>query len=75
MALGAPKIATAEELKKALPFVAVGSGANKLAAEIGCKVLNKISPTAVSVGRVALSRLDHPMPASPLYLREADVTV
>ena len=75
VAVGAPKIATSKQLKKALPFVAVGSGANKLAGEIGCKVLNKISPTAVSVGRVALERLDHPMPASPLYLREADVTV
>ena len=75
VAVGAPKIATAKQLKKNLPFIAVGSGANKLAGEIGCKVLNKISPTAVSVGRVALERLDHPMPASPLYLREADVTV
>ena len=75
LALGSPKIATAKQLKRSLPFVAVGSGANKLAGEIGCKVLNKISPTAVSVGRVALTRLDHPMPASPLYLREADVTV
>ena len=75
VAVDAPKIATGKQLKKALPFVVVGSGANKLAGEIGCKVLNKISPTAVSVGRVALTRLDHPMPASPLYLREADVTV
>lgn len=75
LALGSPKITTAKQLKKSLPFVAVGSGANKLAGEIDCKVLNKISPTAVSVGRIALSRLDHPMPASPLYLREADVTV
>ena len=74
-ALGTPKIATAHQLKKALPFTAVGSGAMQLSSEIGCKVLNKISPTAVSVGRIALSRLDHPMPASPLYLREADVTV
>ena len=74
-AVDVPKIATAKQMKKALPFTAVGSGANKLAGEIGCKVLNKISPTAVSVGRVALERLDHPMPASPLYLREADVTL
>ncbi|MGN0919659.1 MAG: tRNA (adenosine(37)-N6)-threonylcarbamoyltransferase complex dimerization subunit type 1 TsaB [Alphaproteobacteria bacterium] len=75
VALGAPKIATAKQLKKALPFVAVGSGANQLAGEIGCKVINKISPTAVSVARIALERLNHPMPAAPLYLREADVTV
>ena len=75
VAVGTPKVATDKQLKKALPFVAVGSGANKLAREIGCKIINKISPTAVSVGRVALTRLDHPMPASPLYLREADVTL
>ena len=70
-----PFIATAEQLKKELPFTAVGSGASKLAEEINCSVLDKISPTAVAVGRVALTRLDDPLPASPLYLRDADVTV
>ena len=75
MPVGHPKIATAKQLKKVLPFTAVGSGATALANEIGCKVLNTISPTAVSVGRVALARQEHPMPASPVYLREADVTV
>ena len=75
IALESPHIATLEQLKKALPFTAVGSAALQVSSEIGCKTLNKISPTAVSVGRIALTRLDHPMPASPLYLREADVTV
>ena len=75
VALDKPHIASSKELKKSLPFVAVGSGASKLAEEIECKVLNKISPTAVSVGRVAMTRLECPLPATPLYLREADVTV
>ena len=71
----APFIATADQLTNDLPFTAVGSGAKRLADEINCQILDKISPTAVSVGRVALTRMDAPLPATPLYLREADVTV
>lgn len=70
-----PHIETEEQLKKTLPFTAAGDGALTLTKKIGCKVIDKISPSAVSVGRVALSRMDHPMPAVPLYLRDADVTV
>ncbi len=70
-----PHIETSAQLKKKLPFTAVGDGAEMLSKKIGCKTLDKISPSAVSVGRVALMRLDHPMSAVPLYLRDADVTV
>ena len=75
VASGKPRIATFEQLKKELPFVAVGSGAKDLAKKIKCKVLDKISPTAVCVGRVALARIDNPLPPTPIYLRDADVTV
>lgn len=73
--LDQPHIETEEDLKKKLPFTAVGDAAEQLAQRIGCDFIDKISPSAVSVGRVALSRLKHPLPATPLYLRDADVTV
>lgn len=74
-AIGSASIQTGEELKKQLPFFAVGSAAEVLHEEIGCDVIQTISPVAVSVGRVALSRLDKPLPPEPIYLREADVTL
>lgn len=73
--LNAPAVQSAEELKKQLPFTAVGDGALKLAEEIGCNVAMKAQSGAVSVALKALSRLDNPLPAEPLYLREADVTI
>lgn len=74
-ACSVPAVQSAEQLQQKLPFTAVGSGALKLSEEIGCPIIQKISPIAVSVGKVALSRLDNPMPADPLYLRDADVTL
>ncbi len=70
-----PAVLTTEQLKEKMPFAVVGSGADRLQSEIDCAVIQKISPVAVSVGKVALSRLDKPMPAQPLYLRDADVTL
>ncbi len=73
--LDMPHVETVAQLKKKLPFTAVGDGAEQLAKRINCQVIDNISPSAVSVAKVAMSRLDHPMPANPLYLRDADVTV
>lgn len=70
-----PVVRSAEQLKALLPFTAVGDGALKVQAETGCNVTEKISPSAVSIGKVALSRLDDPLPPEPLYLRDADVTL
>lgn len=69
------KTHSADNLKSVLPFVAVGDGAEKLSAEIGCDVLQKTVPSAVAIGKIALSRLETPLPPEPLYLRDADVTV
>ncbi|MBQ9738981.1 MAG: tRNA (adenosine(37)-N6)-threonylcarbamoyltransferase complex dimerization subunit type 1 TsaB [Alphaproteobacteria bacterium] len=69
------KTHSANDLKSDLPFVAVGDGAEKLSAEIGCDVLQKTVPSAVAIGKIALSRLEMPLPPEPLYLRDADVTV
>lgn len=69
------KTHSANDLKSDLPFIAVGDGAEKLSAEIGCEVLQKAVPSAVAIGKIALSRLEMPLPPEPLYLRDADVTV
>ena len=61
--------------KKMMPFSAVGTGAEALSRQINCENIVKISPTSVAIGRVALSRLDNPKPANPLYMREADVSI
>ncbi len=70
-----PIVQSAEQLKHHLPFTAVGDGATKLQEQIGCNVLEKISPSAVSIGKIALTRQAHPLPPEPLYLRDADVTL
>lgn len=70
-----PSILSSEQLKEKLPFDALGTGAEKLASEINCGLIQKISPIAVSIGRVALGRMDHPLPPDPIYLRDADVTL
>lgn len=64
-----------DALKKRLPFVAVGDGAEKLKEEIGCAVLEQLNAPAVCVGKIALKRLNHPLPAEPFYLRGADVSL
>ncbi len=74
-AVSKPIVASADALKKNLPFKAVGSAASRLQKEIGCQLIQGNPQIAVSVGKIALSRLDHPMPAKPMYLREADVKV
>ncbi len=74
-AIGEPSIQSADDLKQQLPFTAIGDGAMKLAEEIGCDVATKPQSSAISIAQIALSRLDNPLPAEPLYLREADVTV
>ena len=73
--IGAPLIQNTEDLKKKLPFSAVGTAAVSLSEEIGCDVLYKISPISVAVGRIALSRFDNPLLPKPLYMRDADVTL
>ena len=63
------------DLKQSLPFIAVGDVAKKLAQEIGCAVLQTKYPLAVSIGKIAISRISTPLPPEPVYLRDADVTV
>lgn len=70
-----PIVRSAEQLKALLPFTAMGDGAIALQAQIGCGVTEKISPSAVSIGKIAFTRLDKPFPPEPLYLRDADVTL
>jgi tRNA threonylcarbamoyladenosine biosynthesis protein TsaB len=75
VALDAPSIKNTQQLKEMLPFNAVGTGALKLNEEIGCKVVYRISPISIAVGRIALSRLNNPVLPEPLYMRPADVTI
>ena len=75
MEIDLPSIKDAQQLKEMLPFNAVGTGALKLSEEIGCKVVYRISPISVAVGRIALSRLNNPLLPEPLYMRPADVTI
>jgi hypothetical protein len=70
-----PSTQSSEDFKFNLPFIAIGDGAEKLSSEIGCEVLQKTVPSAVAIGKIALSRLSEPLPPEPLYLRDADVTV
>ena len=74
-ALDEAHIETEDQLKKSLPFTAVGDSAQELADTIGCQVIQPKFPVAVVAAKIALSRKDHPLPAQPLYLRSADVTV
>lgn len=70
-----PHIETTDELKKSLPFTAVGDSAQELADAIGCQVIEHKDPIAVAVAKIAMLRKDKPLTAQPLYLRQADVTV
>ena len=74
-ALKEPRVLSAEDLKKEMPFIAMGDGAEQLHTQIGCDYIKTDEPLALSIAHVALSRLDHPLPPEPLYLRDADVTV
>lgn len=73
--LSVPTIQTTEQLKKYLPFNAMGDAAEKLAQEIGCNVISKKMSLAIQNAKVALMRLSHPVDPEPLYLREAHVTL
>ena len=73
--LGEAQTQSDTDLKQCLPFTAVGDGAEKLAQDIGCAVLQKKYPLAVSIGKIAMSRVSNPLPPEPVYLRDADVTV
>ena len=75
VAISEPAIQSVDVLKTKLPFAAVGTGALALSEEIGCNFVQKISPVAVAAARIALSRIENPLPPKPLYMREADVTV
>ena len=74
-AVGSPAIQNAESLKKDLPFTAVGSGADSLAEEIGCKVTKSKYTSAEAIGQIVAQKNAVTCGAVPLYLRDADVTV
>lgn len=76
MPLSAPQIRTLESFQSDEECrAATGDGA-ALAAKTACfEVIVPSEPSAVRVGRVALSRRTHPLTPEPLYLREADVTL
>ena len=74
-ALDEAHIETEEQLKSTLPFTAIGDAGETLAQNIGCRVIQAKEPIAVAVAKIALLRKDNPLPAQPLYLRQADVTV
>lgn len=71
-----PTIQTAQQLKSLLPFAACGSGAQKLATEIGCDVIADFDPPlALAAAEIALKDPKQTCEPHPLYLREADVTI
>ena len=70
-----PKVLSLDDLTQALPFKAVGNAAAELKTSEGCTVLDVQPIFAVSAARVALCRLNAPLKAEPLYLREADVSI
>jgi len=73
--LNQPSIKTDTQLATDLPFTAVGSGAPLLAQKIACAYISSEMPEAVALGYVALTQPKKHLPAVPLYLREADVTI
>ena len=74
-ALNKPALKTATQLKKLAAFTACGSGAQRLAEEIGCKVLPISQPLALSAAQIALHSPQQTVAPHPLYLREADVSI
>ncbi|MBP5343863.1 MAG: tRNA (adenosine(37)-N6)-threonylcarbamoyltransferase complex dimerization subunit type 1 TsaB [Alphaproteobacteria bacterium] len=70
-----PIIQTSEQLAKSKPFVATGSGALSLSKDIGCTCISATVVPAVAIGYLALTRPELHHPVTPLYLREANVTV
>ena len=74
-AKNSPKIYTAKQLEKYLPFTACGSGAKKLASEIGCQAINEPPILALAAAQIVLKARKKACAAHPLYLRDADVTI
>lgn len=76
IAKGKPRLYTKDELKKQLPFIACGTGANQLANEIGCQIASMDKPLlALAAAQIALTAPNKTTDAHPLYLRDADVTI
>lgn len=73
--IGTPTLKTTDELKKELPFTAIGNGAKRLSEAIGCAILDTTKPAAVVIAEIALTQEKETLPPTPLYLREADVTI
>ena len=72
--LDEPHIETEEQLQNAsLPIM--GDSVEVLSQNITCQTLKQKLPLAVCVCEIAKKRMDNPLPATPLYLRQADVTV
>ena len=74
-AIEAPQILSAQQLKKQLPFTAIGSGSEQLKEEINCKTLTLSQPLSVAIADIALHHQEKTESPHPLYLREADVTI
>ena len=74
-ALTKPSIKSTTELKALLPFLACGSGATKLAQEIGCKVVSAPQDLAIATAQIVLNYPKKATEPHPLYLRDADVTI
>lgn len=73
--LCAPIIQTTAQLKNTLPFAACGNGAQKLAEQIGCTVIQPKQSLAMAAAQIALKIPQKTTAAHPLYLRDADVTI
>lgn len=68
-------IETIEGLKEKLPLTLVGDVSDTLSQALGCQAIKQELPLAVCVAKIAQARMANPLPAVPLYLRQADVTV
>ena len=74
-AVNDPALKTIAQLKDSLPFVACGSGADRLAQDIKCKVVLPVQDLSLSVAQIVLNHPERTVLPHPLYLREADVTI
>ena len=70
-----PTVQTAEQLATANPFFATGSGALALSKGVNCTYIPQTVSPAVAIGYIALTQPDLHQPATPLYMREANVTI
>lgn len=72
--VGKPGVESPDQLACKKDLLASGDGAKMLSAQIGCPILNHSHAPAICVGKIALTRVDKPLPAEPIYLRDAEVT-